>query len=348
MALKAAILSIEYCLPDEVLENRDLASLFPQWTEARILAKTGISSRHIASPSQCASDLAVNAAAKLFWSCQITAEMFDYVIFCTQTPDYILPTTACLLQHRLGIPTRSGAIDVNLGCSGFVYCLGLAKALVETNQAKNVLLLTGDTYSKLIHPRDKSVRTLFGDAASATWVGQVESNSENIGPFVYGTDGSGAKHLIVPTGGFRTPTEEHPETRYDSSGNERANNNIYMNGPEVFQFAVDVVPAMLDQLMSSADINRTNLRFVVPHQANGFMLEHLRLKMDIPTDRFLVAMSHCGNTVSSSIPIALRCAAGSNLLKGGDALALLGFGVGLSWGGCIIRWHSKELQRGSA
>jgi 3-oxoacyl-[acyl-carrier-protein] synthase-3 len=263
----------------------------------------------------------------------------DYLLLCTQSPDYFLPTTACILQDKLGIPTRAGALDFNLGCSGYVYGLGLAKALIETDQAQGVLLITAETYSKFMHPGDKSVRTLFGDAGAATLVRGVAGDEESIGPFVYGTDGSGGGNLIVPTGGMRrrtAPADEEPSV--DADGNVRTSANLYMNGPEIFIFTLRAVPKLVQELLSRSEKELADIDLFVFHQANLYMLEHLRKKLKIPAEKFFVGMRECGNTVSCTIPIALKQAAGQGRLRAGDLVMLVGFGVGYSWGATLVRW----------
>ena len=183
--MKAYVRAMEYHLPARILANEQLAAEFPEWTAERIEKKLGVANRHVAEEGECASDLAVEAARKLFAGGTCGAEDVDYLLLCTQSPDHFLPTTACLLQHRLGMGKATGALDFNLGCSGFVYGLGLAKGLVETGQARNVLLLTAETYSKHLHPQDKGVKTLFGDGAAATLVsGRTDGGPGGIGPFV--------------------------------------------------------------------------------------------------------------------------------------------------------------------
>jgi 3-oxoacyl-[acyl-carrier-protein] synthase-3 len=262
----------------------------------------------------------------------------DFILFCTQSPDHFLPTSACVMQERLGIPTSTGALDFNLGCSGFVYGLGLAKALVETGQATNVLLVTAETYSKFIHPKDKSVRTLFGDAGAATLVRGVAGNDDFIGPFVYGTDGSGAKNLIVPSGGMRQRLAPIEEATMDLDGNFRSGANLYMNGPEIFAFTLRVVPRVVQELLARTGKNPDDIDLFVFHQANQYMLEHLRKKLKISADRFFVGMRHCGNTVSCTIPIALKQAAEEGRIQSRHLVMLVGFGVGYSWGATLIRW----------
>jgi 3-oxoacyl-[acyl-carrier-protein] synthase-3 len=336
--MKAYIKAIEVVLPEAVLGNEELAAQYPGWTADKIQSKTGIVQRHIARPDECSSDLAVAAAQKLFSSGACQPAQVDFVLLCTQSPDYFLPTTACLLQDRLGLPTHCGALDFNLGCSGFVYGLGLAKGLLETGQARNILLFTAETYSKFIHPADKSVRTLFGDAAAVTLVSGVNSAEDLIGDFVFGTDGSGAKNLIVPTGGMRHRDMSASDLIKDESGNARTVNNLYMNGPEIFNFTLRAVPETVGRLLTKSGRSLEDIDLFVFHQANQFMLEHLRRKLKVPIEKFCISMSHCGNTVSSTIPIALKQAQQTGKLLPGQVVMVLGFGVGYSWAGAIVRW----------
>ncbi len=336
--MKASITAIEYALPAQVLDNAQLAREFPDWTAEKILTKTGIRERHVAGENEFASDLAVAAANRLFDSGAGDRGEIDYVLYCTQSPDYFLPSTACVIQNRLGLRADCGALDFNLGCSGFVYGLGMAKGLIETGQARRVLLLTADTYSKFIHPQDKSVRTLFGDAAAATLLCAGESESASIGPFVYGTDGAGACNLIVPTGGLRKRRVADAALVADGSGNARTENDLFMNGPEIFNFTLRVVPETVNQLLARSSLALADVELFVFHQANKFMLDHLRKKLGVPPERFWVAMDDVGNTVSCTIPIALKRALDAGKILPGTRLMLLGFGVGYSWGGAMVRW----------
>jgi len=324
--MHAAIAGIAYHLPDQVLTTAALAAQFPEWSLEKIDSKTGISERHIAAPDETSSDLAAAAAQKLFASTPCRPADIDFVLLCTQSPDYFLPTTACLLQDRLGIPTSAGALDFNLGCSGFIYGLGLAEGLIATGQATNILLLTAETYSKFLHPDDKSVRTIFGDAAAATWL--RASPEPSIGPFVYGTDGKGAQHLIVRAGGLRGMQE--PDSA--ESG------HLFMDGAEIFNFTLSAVPQSVNALLAKSGLTPDDIDLYVFHQANQYMLDHLRKRLKIPAEKFHVCMSHCGNTVSSTIPIALHHAAEQGRLHPHARVLLVGFGVGLSWGATLVRW----------
>ena len=214
MGIKAAIKAVTSFLPAGELTNDQLAEEFGTWHGNQIFEKTGVTVRHVSARDECASDLAVAAANKLFESGVCASEEIDFLVLVTQMPDYFMPTTACLVQNRLGLRTTCGAIDINLGCSGFIYRLAVAKSLVEAAVASTVLLITSDTYTKWINPKDRSTRTLFGDGAAATLVSGVESESDLIGPFVLGSDGRGVKDIVVPAGGFsRWPTQGTSEAR---------------------------------------------------------------------------------------------------------------------------------------
>lgn len=344
--LRAAISAIEFYLPEGKLTNDHLASEFPEWSVEKIEQKTGITERRIAGPQECSSDLGIAAAHKLFATGLCSPQQIDYLLLCTQSPDYFLPTTACIIQDRLGLPRTCGAMDFNLGCSGYVYGLGVAKGLIETGQARNVLLLTAETYSKFIHPRDKSVRTIFGDAAAATLIEGVDLDSFNsedlIGPFVYGTDGRGAQNLIVPTGGMRQLNSAGlGEEELDEQGNLRSPCNLYMNGAEIFTFTLAEVPSCVEALLLRSGRKMEDIGLFVFHQANRYMLEHLRKKMKLPQEKFCITLRHCGNTVSSTIPIALWHAAQERRLKPGQLVILVGFGVGYSWGATLVRWIAE-------
>jgi 3-oxoacyl-[acyl-carrier-protein] synthase-3 len=320
-------------LPDTILSNDELAALYPGWTAEKIYEKTGIRERRIAAAGVCASDLACQAAERLLADGPRVA---DYLLFCTQSPDFLLPTTACLLQHRLRLPTSCAALDFNLGCSGYIYGLSLADALLRAGSAQSVLLLTGDTYSRLIHPLDKSTRTIFGDAGTATLL--HTGARARLHSFVLGSDGAGEKQLIVQTGGARHPGASALAPELDDSGNLRDANCLYMNGPEIFNFTLRAVPKLVNAVLERATLRLADLDLVVFHQANAFMLEHLRRKLGIAPERFVVDLEHCGNTVSSTIPLALERLAASGRLQPGMKVLLAGFGVGYSWGGCILEW----------
>jgi len=337
--MQAAIRAIASYLPGKVLSNQDLAADFPDWTAAKISDKTGIDERRVTAEGECSSDLAVEAGRRLFESGACAPEAIDYLLLCTQSPDYFLPTTACLVQHRLGLPTSAGALDFNLGCSGWVAGLGLAHGLIVSGQARRVLLITAETYSKFIHPGDKSVRTIFGDAAAATLVEAIEDGQGGMGPFLYGTDGAGAENLIVPAGGMRRPrTAETARVQEDDQGNRRSQDHLYMNGPEIFNFTLRIVPPMVHGLLERAGLTAADVDWFVFHQANQYMLEHLRKKLKVPAEKYPIFMRHCGNTVSSTIPIVLERLMAEGRISAGQRVMVVGFGVGYSWAAAMIRW----------
>jgi len=242
------------------------------------------------------------------------------------------------MQASLGLRTSCGAVDINQGCSGYIYGLALAKSLVEAGTAQTVLLVTADTYTKFINRRDRSLLTLFGDGAAATLVRAVEADSELVGPFVLGTDGRGANQIIVKAGGLRCrPTAETAVEKEDSSGNWRSDQNLFMDGADVFSFALRTVPPTLQQLLEKSGLTIDQIDFIIPHQANKFVLERLRAKLKFPAEKFWIDMEQSGNTVSSTIPIALESAIRQQRVKQGDRVALIGFGVGYSWGATMIQ-----------
>lgn len=331
-------MKIAYSLPERALSNVELAALYDGWTEEKILAKTGIASRHIVDEKETALDLAEKASKKLFEAYQISPNQIDFVILCTQSPDYKLPTSACILQTRLGISTTAGALDYNLGCSGFIYGLTLAKGLIASATAKNILLVMAETYSKYIHPYDKSVRTIFGDGAAAILVD--ETAAKEIGAFTLGTDGRGSEHLIVPTGGAKHVIDPHAKDVTDSSDNVRTCNNLFMSGVDIFSFTLQIMPRTMKEVLAKNNLTKDEIDLFVFHQANQFMLDKIRKSNAIPQEKFYVNMSDIGNTVSASIPIALKRAETEGVLKEGMRVMVVGFGVGLSWGATILMWES--------
>jgi len=329
--LSTAITCIEYSLPAGGLSNEDISARFPTWLINPIAKKTGIVNRYICKPEECASDLAVEAARKVFSTGIVSPADVDFILFCTQSPDYLIPTTACLIQSRLGIPSLAGALDINLGCSGFVYALGLCDGLIRSGQATTILLLTGDTYSKYVAPDDRDLVLIFGDGATATLLQSREANEPLIGPYLYGTDGNGGENLILRGSGAR---ERHLECH--AQREER----LYMDGNRMFQFAVNTVPVSVDALLHKANLSADAVDLFFFHQANGYMLEEIRNRLGIARDRVPFEATHTGNTVSSTIPIAMRKALDRGLIRNGAVIMLFGFGVGLSWAGTILKWHS--------
>jgi len=335
----AVIQALAHYLPERRLTNDELAVLYEGWTADKILQKTGIRERAIASEDEFVSDLAVNAAEALFRRTGFARDRIDLLAICTQSPDYFLPSTACLVQDRLHLGTGTAAFDFDLGCSGYPYGLAIVKGLLETGIARNALLVMAETYSKYIHPLDKSVRTLFGDAASATLLTLERRDTPSLGPFVLGTDGGGAENLIVRRGGMRLPRRPTEPEETDESGNVRTDANLYMNGPAIFEFTIRRIPELVTDLLARARLGIDDVKFYVFHQANEYMLSYLRKKIRLPESRFVMHFVHCGNTVSATIPIVLEHLLESDQLQRGDLIMTVGFGVGYSWGANLIRWE---------
>lgn len=331
---KAYIKAISYYLPEKILTNEELVSDFPEWTVEKIATKVGVNQRHVTNSEETATDLAIKAAEQLFATHpEIEKESIDFVLLCTQSPDYFLPSSACIIQDRLEIPTTCGAFDFNLGCSGYVYGLAIAKGLIAGGIANNVLLLTAETYNKYLHPRDKGNRTIFGDAATATIV-STDGFAE-IENFALGTNGSGAENQIVKTGASRHP-EKAGDLSIDENGNPLSSDYLFMNGSEIFSFTQKNVPIVVKETLEKNNLSKDDICMYVFHQANSYMLNFLRRKINIPENKFFVNMSEIGNTVSNSIPIALYDAEKETLLNG--KVLICGFGVGYSWGACILNY----------
>ena len=303
-------MKIAYYLPTKTIDNQQLVRLYPEWTAEKILAKTGIESRHIAADDESALDLAERAARKLIENAAIDGGEIDYLLLCTQSSEYRLPSTACLLHERLGLRKDAGALAFDHGCSGFIYGLSLAKGLVAGGMAQKVLLVTAETYTKYIPHEDKSTRTIFGDGAAATLIGAEDA--AKIGAFAFGTDGAGAEKLIVRDG------------------------RLFMDGPEIFNFTLDIVPKTMEEVLVKNNLARDDIDLYVFHQANKFMLDTIRKVNGLPRDKFYVNIESTGNTVSSTIPIALKQLESSGRLLPGMKVMLMGFGVGLSWGATVI------------
>lgn len=314
------IAAIEHYLPENILTNDDLEKEFPEWNAAKINAKIGIDARHIAKDNETSLDLAYEACLKLFK--KYDKSKIDFILFCTQSPDYFLPTTACLLQDKIGLPKKTGALDFNLGCSGFVYGLALAKGLISIGLAENVLLVTAETYTKFLDKDDKSNRSIFGDAAAVTVVEKDDSKSDF--QFSVGTDGSGFQNLIVKNGAARSGQSDDV--------------TLFMNGPEIFNFTIEKIPGLVEETLLKNNLTMEDIDLFVFHQANTYMLNYLRKKCKIPEEKFFIDMKDSGNTVSATIPIAIESALEKGKIKPGSKVLIAGFGVGYSWAAGIIEF----------
>lgn len=332
----AVIKSIEFVYPSNKVSNEDLSKTFPDYDFDKFEDKVGIQNRYWVSNNETAFDLAKEACEKLFKT--VDRQEIDYILYCTQSPEYFLPTTACILQHEIGLRKDIGALDFNLGCSGFTYGVSVAKGLINSNQVKNVLLVTAETYSRYLHSDDRSNRAIFGDAATATLISYAEEDC--IGDFLFGTDGSGFNKLIVKNGGSRNPYESIPKEYVYGSNNLYTDNNLYMNGPEVFNFTSEIIPDFTKKILEKNNTIIENIDQFVFHQANSFMLNFMRKRMKINQELFFIDLKDGGNTVSCTIPIALKKYTNS-INSFPKNLLIVGFGVGLSWCGGLIKINNK-------
>ena len=323
-------------LPEFVETNEMLAEQYPRWDLDLIAEKTGIQQRHIAAPEQTASDLAVLAAEKLISEQKIDRNEIDFVLLCTQTPDYPLPTTSCLIQDRLQLATRCGALDFNLGCRGYVSGLDLADGLIQSGAAKKILLLTAETYSKYIDPEDRSLRTIFGDGATATLLTSVEERS--LWGFQFGSDGSGGDMLLVADGGGR-PEEDAIKPRH----RKRWKSRLYMDGPSLINFTVEAIPHLVQEILDKNNLEDQDISHYLFHQATWKMLDQLRHRMNVDEQRLPIELADIGNTVSCTIPILIDRMRSRGSWRAESTNMLVGFGVGLSWAGCL--WEDRYQSR---
>ncbi len=324
----AQIGPISVHFPERLETNEHLQAEFPDWDLELIEQKTGIRGRYLAAPGETASDLAIAASEKLFAEHGVDRDSVDFVLLCTQTPDYPLPTTACLIQHKLGLRESCGALDFNLGCSGFVYGMAMAEGLVRSGAARNILLLTAETYSKYIDADDRSLRTIFGDAAAATLI--QASDSPGVSAFQFGTDGSGADTLLVADGGARTG-EDVLKPRH----RKRWKSRLYMDGPSLLNFTVVAVPKLIEQVLELANLKADQVDLYLLHQATRKMLEQLQTRLKLDDERLPIRLAHCGNTVSCTLPILISDLRQEGKIVPGSNTLLIGFGVGWSWAGCV-------------
>lgn len=314
------IAAIASAFPAQVLGNEELYARFgyePDFLERKI----GVERRYVCGPDEAVSDLAVGAASKLFESGAARPEEIELLVVCTQNPDYKLPTTANLVQHRLGVPTTCAAFDINQGCSGYVYGLSIAGAMMRASGYATALLVTADAYSKVIDAQDRDTLPLFGDGAAATLL--RAGGAGRLGAASLGSDGSGANELIVRGGGSRHPAVEGRDDR------------LRMNGRAIFNFMMRQAPRSVDECLARNALRRDDVDLFIFHQASRYMLESLRTAMKLDPERVPIVLEDGGNTVSSTLPIALERLGGVSALRGRRVL-LCGFGVGLSWGSIVV------------
>ena len=324
--MKSYIKAISTYFPKNILTNDAISAQFPEWNSEKILQKIGIEQRYIAQEDECASDMAAKAVLNLIEEHHLDKNAIDFLLLCTQTPDHILPTTACIVQEKAGLPTSCAALDINQGCSGYIYGLSLASSLIASGNFKNVILVTADTYTKYIHPKDKGNLSIFGDAATATLVST--EGAYCIGKPTLGTDGTGAENLIIRNGGTRSPRNENPDD---------LDNFVDMKGGKIFNFIIKRTPEVVYNNLKTNNLDIKDIDLFVFHQANTHILNKVREEMEIPEEKFVIEMRYYGNTISSTIPIAFSEHLRKYPQKASEKIQFVGFGVGYSWGAICIK-----------
>jgi 3-oxoacyl-[acyl-carrier-protein] synthase-3 len=318
------IKGIQTCVPRQCHKNAgELYSLSSGEVE-KIVKMAGVRERHIAADNVCASDLCVEAAGRLIDRLNWHRETIDLLVFITQTPDYFMPPSACIIQNKLALSKNCAAFDVNLGCSGYPYGLSVVSKMMQGDGMRKALLLVGETPSKVCHPSDRSTAMIFGDVGSAT---ALEASPSATGCyFILRTDGSGAEDFIVSAGAFRDRFNDEPRAHY-----------ISMNGPAIFAFTMRVVPSLIEDVLQYAGLTKERVDYFVLHQANLFIIEHLRKKMKLPPAKIPLVIDRFGNTGGGSVALVMTQAALERPPGDPLQLVLLGFGVGLSWGAVAVQ-----------
>ncbi|MCE5306267.1 MAG: ketoacyl-ACP synthase III [Acidobacteriales bacterium] len=332
------ILGLAAVLPAGVVDNEEIARRFGERETASAIKMSGVRERRVTNSGQCASDLALTAAERLIQSTGFDRSLIDLLIFVSQTPDYKIPTTASVLHGKLGLRECCATFDVNQACSAYPYSLSIAHSMISSGVSNYALVLNGDTLTKLIHPRDRSLAVLHGDAAAATIVGPC-AEGYGLEGFVLGTAGSGAKHLLVPAGGSRLPCG--PETRdeqTDESGCVHTDENLVMDGPAVFHFSVYKVPEAIRGALSELGLTIDDIDTVILHQANKTMMDLIYRTLRVPPEKRFYCIEQMGNSSGPSTPVALAEAWRQGKVRPGSRTLMCSFGAGLTWGVAVIRW----------
>lgn len=340
--------AISYYFPEISLSNKEIIEDYIKYcpeqnrieiTEGDIVKQCGIVKRYATKIEETAKDIGNQSAQKLFQEWNIDKSKIDYLIFISDALDYKGPTTACVMQNDLGLSENCAAIDVLHGCTGYIYGLSLAKALISSGQCENVLIVTADTPSKVVHPADIDLRSIFSDAGASTLVSNKKTDgflNWEVGSFIFGTDGKGEKNLYVERSATKNAADIDWLKQHEHVPGGLRRGRMLMNSPQIFLFALRKVPVLIKQVLEKNNIDFENIDYFVLHQANGQMLEFIRKKIKIPEEKFIVNIENIGNTVSATIPIALKEMIDNKKNKPNQKLFLGGFGIGYSWGGTII------------
>lgn len=325
------ISAISACVPKNIKYNADLGYLIPEEEIEKTINSIGIKEKRYADIDVCASDLCFKAAEKLIADNNIDRDSIDMILFLSQLPDYRIPATAPILQHRLGLPKTTAALDLSLGCSGYVYGLSTAMAYASTEGINRVLLLVGETFSKFVNIKDKVNVPLYGDAGTATLIDKSDNIKSYFSLF---SDGSGEDAVKIKAGAARFPSNsDNIEEKEAEEGNIRSESEIFMDGMDVFNFALSAVPKSVKEICSVANVELASVNYLVLHQANKFMTDFIIKRLKYPLDRVPYCLESYGNTSSASIPLTI-----SSELSGKDIgeIIICGFGAGLSWGSAYI------------
>jgi 3-oxoacyl-[acyl-carrier-protein] synthase-3 len=331
-----AIEQIACAFPSRALTNEELKATYPDWDFERLEKRTGVFSRYVAADNETALDFAIRACDQLAARGSLVPAEIDAVIFCTQTPDYIMPPNACLLHGTLGLKPATLAFDITLACSGYIYGLQLGASLIRSGSAKRVLLATADTYTRYIHPGDRATRCLFGDGGAVSILAE-SANGCGIRDIRCGTSGTHHGKFMIPAGGMRVPRS--PETAretVDRSGNVRTADHIQMDGLGVLSFFNATVPAAVRDILSGNRLTFDDVDLFIFHQASQVALDSIASALRIPSEKMIYDLAETGNLVSASIPAALSRALESGRARQGQLVVLCGFGVGLSWGTALL------------
>lgn len=334
--MRIKIKDIEYYLPEHFVTNEDIQKENPNWNVKLVEKSMGVKRRHIADFDETALDMSFKACMRLFSKHEDIKRKIDGIIFCTQSGDYIIPPNSCVLHKMLNLSEDVFAFDFNLACSGYIYGLALASGLIFSGNCKNILFVTADTYSKYINKQDRSVRMLFGDGAAVSWITGSDT-TQGIVDILCSTYGKDYDKFIIPAGGCRMPkSKETLIPKIDNSGNVRTLENIHMEGIGILSFVNSKVPRQIKQILERNKLTVKDIDLFIFHQASKAALDSLRRLVKIEPDKTYGNLSDIGNTVSASIPIALKDALDKGKIGRGNRILISGFGAGLSWGSAII------------
>ena len=334
------IKALSACVPPDIVYNKDLGYLIPEEEIEKTINNIGIEQRRIAADDVMASDLCFKAAQQLMADNDIDPSSIDVLLFMSQTPDYRIPATSCLLQHRLGLPRETLCFDISLGCSGYLYALSTAFAYASMEGVNRVLLLDGETFSKIVNRRDKVDWPLYGDAGTATL---IEKGDYGDSTFMFYTDGSGANALKIHAGMRNPITPESCVEREQEEGNIRSDLEVFMDGMDVFNFAISKVPKSIKALLKETDKTIDDVDYLVFHQANRFMMDFFVKKLKADPARVPYCISKYGNTSSTSVPLTISSELAGKL-EGTHTMLLSAFGAGLSWAAALMQVNNCKVS----